>query len=398
MFVAAGARRTAVRQLRTRRAILPTVTTLGLGGRDTLLPMSEVLVPPNLDHVVNLEEFEPIARQRMAGPAFDYVAGGAWDEVTLRESVEAWGRYRFLPRVLRDVHEVDLSGTFLGRRSALPLAVAPMAAQKLAHPNGEAELLAGAAAAGIPYCLSTTTTMTLAEVAEAAPDAERWFQLYVVDGMAYSRTLVERAEAAGYRALVLTVDLPVLGRRERDARSGFELPFLPHLDAAAHVRDQRYGPIEDQRMEVLTWDSVVEIRTWSAMPLVLKGILAPDDARLAVEAGAAAVIVSTHGGRQLDRSISTAQALPAVVDAVAGRCEVWVDGGIRRGLDVVAALALGATGVLVGRPFYWALAAGGRAGVERAAALLRNELDLALALLGCASMAEIGPELLAPTS
>lgn len=350
----------------------------------------------DLASILNLSEFEPFARERMAGPAFDYVAGGAWDEITLRESVEAWARYRFVPRVLRDVHDIDLSGSFLGRPSALPVAIAPMAAQRLAHPNGEAEMLAGAAAAGIPYCLSTTSTMTLEEVASAAPNAERWFQLYVVDGMAYSRTLVERAEAAGYRALVLTVDLPVLGRRERDARSGFELPFLPHLDAAEHVRDQRYGPIEDQRMTVLTWDSLAEIRSWSSMPLVVKGILAPEDAVLAVQAGAAAIIVSTHGGRQLDRSISSAQALPAVAAAVAERCEVWVDGGIRRGLDVATALALGATGVMVGRPFYWALAAAGRAGVERAAAVLGNELDLALALLGCASTRAVGPELLAP--
>lgn len=349
----------------------------------------------DLASILNLSEFEPFARGRMAGPAFDYVAGGAWDEITLRESIEAWREYRFVPRVLRDVHDVDLSGSFLGRPSSLPVAVAPMAAQRLAHPNGEAELLSGAAAAGIPYCLSTTSTMTLEEVAAAAPDAERWFQLYVVDGMAYSRTLVQRAEAAGYRALVLTVDLPVLGRRERDARSGFELPFLPHLDAAEHVRDRRYGPIEDQRIAVLTWESVAEIRSWSSMPLVVKGVLAPEDAVMAVEAGASAIVVSTHGGRQLDRSISTARAMPGVVQAVAGRCEVWVDGGVRRGLDVATALALGATGVLVGRPFYWALATGGRAGVEHAAAILRNELDLALALLGCASTGELGPELLA---
>ena len=184
--------------------------------------------------------------------------------------------------------------------------------------------------------------------------------------MGYSRTLVERAEAAGYRALVVTVDLPVLGRRERDERSGFELPALPHLDGAGDERDRRYGAIEDQWITGLTWESIAEIGTWSSMPLVIKGILSPEDARLAAEAGVAGIVVSTHGGRQLDRAISTADALPAVVEAVAGRCEVWVDGGIRRGLDVLTAIALGATGVLVGRPFYWALAAGGQAGVVRA--------------------------------
>lgn len=349
----------------------------------------------DLARVVNLAELEPLARERMSEPAFDYVAGGAWDEVTLRESVEAWGRFRFVPHVLRDVRTTDVRGSFLGRAASMPVAVAPMAAQRLAHPDGEAEMLAGAAASGIPYCLSTTSTMTLEEVAEAAPDAERWFQLYVVDGLAYSRTLVERAEAAGYRALVVTVDLPVLGRRERDVRSGFVLPHLPHLDVGADVRDQRYGPIADQRLNGLTWESLAGIRSWTSMPLVVKGILAPGDARLAAEAGAAAIVVSTHGGRQLDRSISTADALPAVVEAVAGRCEVWVDGGIRRGLDVVAALALGATGVLVGRPFYWALAAGGREGVQHAATLLRNELELALPLLGCSTMTDVTRDLLA---
>lgn len=348
----------------------------------------------DLSSVINLHEFEPLARERMTAPAFGYVAGGAWDEVTLREEMAAWERIRFVPRVLRDVRSVAVAGSFLGRAASMPVAVAPMAAQALAHPGGEGELLAGAAAAGIPYCLSTTSTQSIEDVAAAAPDADRWFQLYVVGDMAYSRSLVERAEAAGYRALVLTVDLPVLGRRERDHRSGFQLPPLPHVDAAGPARASRYGNIADQRQQGLTWASLSEIRSWSALPLVVKGILAPDDARLAVEAGVDAMIVSTHGGRQLDRSITAAEALPAVVEAVDGRCEVWADGGIRRGLDVIAAHALGASGVLVGRPFYWALAAGGRAGVEHAAALIRRELELALPLLGCASFAEVTADLL----
>jgi len=357
--------------------------------------MTESLTAAELTRVVNLEGFEALARERMTGPAFDYVAGGAWDEVTLEESVGAWRRHRFVPRVLRELRSIDVSGAFLRRRTAIPVAIAPMAAQSLAHANAEAEMLAGAAAAGIPFCLSTTSSMTLEDVATAAPDAERWFQLYVIGGMGYSRSLVERAEQAGYRALVLTVDLPVLGRRERDHRSGFELPALPHLDATEDVRDQRYGAIENQWIEGLTWTSVGAIRTWTSMPFVLKGILSPEDARVAAEAGVDAIVVSTHGGRQLDRAIATADALPGIVDAVAGRCEVWVDGGVRRGLDVVTAIALGATGVLVGRPFYWALAAGGRAGVERAAAILRDELELALPLLGCASIAEVRRDLLA---
>ncbi len=357
--------------------------------------MTDLLAPADLKRIVNLAQFEAHARERMAGPAFDYVAGGSWDEITLRESVAAWEAYRFVPRVLRDLRAVDLTGTFLGRRMPLPFAIAPMAVQGLAHPRGEAEMLAGAAAAAVPYCLSTTSSMPLEDVAAAAPDAERWFQLYLVGGMRYSRGLVERAEAAGYRALVVTVDLPVLGRRERDLQSGFEMPPLPHIDPASNERESRYGGIDDQWVNGLTWATLEEIRGWTAMPLVVKGILHPDDAVRAASLGAQAVVVSTHGARQLDRSISAVSALPRVVEAVGDACEVWVDGGIRRGLDVIVALALGATGVLVGRPFYWALAAAGRDGVQHAAELLRDELTLALPLLGCSSLAEIDRTVLA---
>ena len=357
--------------------------------------MTDTLGAGELAKVANLSQFEPLARERMAGPAFDYVAGGAWDEISLQEAVEAWTRYRFIPRVLRDIEGIDVAGSFIGRGSALPVAVAPMAVEALAHAGGEGELLAGAAAFGIPYTLSTTSSMPLEEVAAAAPDADRWFQLYLVGELSDSRRLVQRAEAAGYRLLVVTVDLPVLGRRERDVRSGFTLPALPHIDVIGEERARRYGGIEDQWRNGLTWRRIEEIRSWTSMPLVLKGILHPDDARRAVDIGAAAVVVSTHGARQLDRVIASADALPAIVEAVAARTEIWVDGGIRRGLDVLVALALGATGVLIGRPFYWALAAGGRDGVEHAARLLRAELQLALPLLGCSSVREISRELLA---
>ncbi len=357
--------------------------------------MPETTSPADLLGVINLLDFEAPARARMAGPSFDYVTGGAWDEITLAENVEAWRRFRFVPRVLRDVRTIDVGGTFLGRASSLPIAIAPMAAQAMAHPGAEAEMLRGAAAAGIPFILSTSSSMTMEEVAVAAPDAERWFQLYMIRDLAYSRTLVERAEASGYRAIVLTVDLPVLGFRERDRRSGFALPAMPHMDAADDAPPMRYGALEHERGIGLTWDTLAEIQSWSSLPLVLKGILSADDARLAVQAGVDGIVVSNHGGRQLDRSVTSADVIAEIVAAVDGRCEVWADGGIRRGLDVVTALALGATGVLVGRPFYWALAAGGQAGVERAVAILRGELELALPLLGCTSMAEIGLDLLA---
>lgn len=357
--------------------------------------MTDLLPAVDLDAIVKLTDFEPYARQRMLGPAYDYVAGGAWDEITLRESVEAWQAHRFVPRVLTDLRAIDISGTFLGRQVPLPIAIAPMAAQAMAHPGAEAEMVAGAAARGIPFCLSTSSSMSLEDVAQAAPDAERWFQLYIIGGFDHSRRLVERAEAAGYRAIVLTVDLPVLGRRERDVRSGFVLPPMSHMDAADAERQHRYGGLDDQRIAGLAWETLAEIRSWSSLPLVLKGILSPADAKLAVEAGASAIVVSTHGGRQLDRSISSGAALGGVVDAVAGRCEVWADGGIRRGLDVLTAIALGATGVLVGRPFYWALASGGRAGVEKAVDILRDELAIALPLVGAASLGDVNRELLA---
>jgi 4-hydroxymandelate oxidase len=257
-----------------------------------------------------------------------------------------------------------------------------MAVQSLAHPEGEVEAVRGAAAAGIPYTLSTTSSRTIEDVAAAAPDADRWFQLYLVGSPTHSRSLVERATAAAYRAIVLTVDLPVVGYRPRDLRSDFTFPELPHIDPADAGSELRYGPIADQHELGLNWNLVDTVRTWTNLPLILKGILSPFDAARAAESGVAGIIVSTHGARQLDRVIATPDALPPIVDAVAGRIEVWVDGGIRCGLDMAMALALGATGTLVGRPLYWALAAGGAAGIERAVAILRTELEIALTLLG----------------
>ncbi len=356
--------------------------------------MAEPILAADLARVVALTDLEPLARERMSKPAFDYVAGGSWDEITLVENVEAWRRLRFVPRVLADVSPADPGGTFLGRRVRLPIAMAPMAAQVLAHPEGEVEAMRGCAAAGVPYCLSTSSSRTLEEVAAAAPDAERWFQLYLIDSLEYSRTLVERAAEAGYRALVVTVDLPVLGYRDRDRRNGFVLPPMPHVDAPAGARESRYGRLDSQGAIGLSWATLDRIRGWTDLPVIVKGVLSPDDADRAAASGVAGICVSNHGARQLDRSIATADALGPIVDAVAGRCEVWVDGGIRRGPDVVAALALGATGVLVGRPLYWALAAAGAAGIGRAIEILTEELERALAILGCASVDQLDRSLL----
>jgi len=357
--------------------------------------MTDVLPAMDLSQIVGLGEFEPLARERMTAPDFEYVAGGAWDEITLRESEEAWRRLRFVPRVLTDVRSVAVQGTFLGRTFPLPVAMAPMAAQALGHPDGEVAAVRGTAAAGLPYCLSTSSSRSLEEVAAAAPDAERWFQLYLVHSLDWTRSLVERAAATGYRAIVLTVDLPVLGYRERDRRSAFALPHMPHIDGATGETRTRYGGLEQQHELGLSWKTVEAVRTWSPLPLILKGVLSPVDARLAAESGVDGIVVSTHGARQLDRAIASADALPAIVDAVAGRCEVWVDGGIRRGLDVLLALALGATGVMVGRPLFWALAAGGAAGVERAFAILREEVELGMALLGVPDVASLDRRLIA---
>jgi 4-hydroxymandelate oxidase len=353
--------------------------------------MATVLPDLDLGSIVSLADFEPIARARMGAPAFDYVAGGAWDEVSLAEAPRAWQRYRFVPRVLGRIAAVDLSGSFLDVGAPVPIAIAPMAAQVLGHPGGEAEMARGAAAAGIPMGVSTSSTQSLEDVAAAAPDAARFFQLYLVGDLGYTRSLVERAEAAGYRTVLLTVDLPVLGYRDRDRRSGFALPRMPMVDGYDSIgadRD-RYGGLDRQREIGLDWATVELVRSWTSRPVVLKGILSPEDARIAAEAGVAGIVVSTHGGRQLDRVIATADALAPIVDAVAGRCPVWVDGGIRRGLDVLVALALGADAVMIGRPFYWALAAAGATGVERAVAILREELEIAMTLLGRASIGDL---------
>jgi 4-hydroxymandelate oxidase len=350
----------------------------------------------DLERIIRLADFEPIAAERMDPAAYDYVAGGAWDERSLREAREAWARRRLRPRVLADVADVDPASTMLGAPTSLPVAIAPMAAQGLAHEEGERAVAAAAASAGIPLILSTMSTWSLEDVAAAAPGATRWFQLYTQADPGRSRWLVERAESAGYAAIVVTVDLPVLGYRERDLRSGFNLSVTlgnfvdePPTHASHGAIGSGYDILTADLDRGLTWRGLDTIRSWTSLPIVLKGILTAEDARLAIDHGAAAIVVSGHGARQLDRAIATADALEPIVDAVAGRTEVWVDGGIRRGLDVVTALALGARGVLVGRPVFWALAAGGRAGVERALDILRTETILAMTLLGASRPEEI---------
>lgn len=350
--------------------------------------------PVDLERIVTLAEFEAAARAVMEPAAFDYVAGGAWDEISLADNEAAWRRYRFRPRVLVDVGRIDARTTMLGRPVALPVAIAPMAVHGLAHRDAEIAMARAAAAAGIPFTLSTMSTSSIEAVAAAAPGAERWFQLYTQAEPGRSRELVERAAAAGFSGLVLTVDLPRLGYRQRDRRNAFVLPRLGNFEADRPPSHRPMGASGFERLETdahasLTWVDLAAIRSWSDLPLVLKGILTAEDGRIAAEHGVDAIVVSNHGARQLDRVPAPIDVLAEVVDAVAGRTEVWVDGGVRRGLDVVVALALGARGVLVGRPALWALATAGQAGVERALAILREEFEIALALLGATGSAEV---------
>ena len=372
---------------------------------DPLPQPASVLLPrerppdPRALAAVSLADFDPLARERMHPAAYDYVAGGAWDEVSLAENESAWRRYRLRPRVLVDVARIDPTTTLLGSRVAFPAATAPMATHGLAHPDGELASARAAAAAGVPFTLSTMSSRSIEEVAEATPGGTNWFQLYMQGTEGQSRRLVERAETAGFGAIVLTVDLPILGYRARDRRNGFELDvplgnFVSEpttgIVGPSHRPDASgYAALESPPRRTLTWEDIATIRGWSSLPIVLKGILTAEDARLAVEHGADGIAVSNHGARQLDRVPAAIDVLEEVGSAVRGRVETWVDGGVRSGLDIAIALALGARGVLVGRPIVWALAAGGQAGVERALAILREEFETALALLGAPTPGDI---------
>jgi isopentenyl diphosphate isomerase/L-lactate dehydrogenase-like FMN-dependent dehydrogenase len=323
----------------------------------------------------------------------DYFAGGAGDEVTLRENVEAWGHWRLRPRMLNDVREVSTGAEVLGKPVSMPVLVAPVAYQRMAHPEGEAGMAAGAAGAGTAMCLSTLSTTRPAEVAAAAPGGRHWFQLYAFKDAGVTRALMEEAIAAGFEAVVVTADAPPGGNRERDRRNGFTLPRelgTPSLTAA--VGGDKSLSIEDTfalMNHALTWADVADLASECSVPVLVKGVLTAEDAELALEHGAAGVVVSNHGGRQLDRSLATADALPEVAEALDGRGTLLVDGGIRRGIDVATALALGADAVMVGRPALWGLAAGGREGVARVLGLLREELELTLALCGCTAPSQL---------
>ena len=342
----------------------------------------------------NVADFERIARARLDPGAYGYFAGGAGDEYTLRDNVEAYRRWQLRPRALVDVGDATTATTVLGTSVSMPLLVAPVAFQRMAHPDGEPGMARAAAAAGTLMVLSTLATSTPAELAAAAPGAPRWFQLYCFRDRGVTRALIDQAEEAGFAAIALTVDAPRLGRRERDLRTGFVIPAdvtVPSFAAAAGKATagtpaDMFGLMDP----TVGWDDLEELVSECNLPVLVKGVVTAEDAALAAEHGAAGVVVSNHGGRQLDGAPATIDALPEVVDAVEGRVEVLVDGGIRRGTDVVKALALGARAVLAGRAPLWGLAARGEQGAREVLELLREEIELAMVLVGCGSPDAIG--------
>lgn len=353
---------------------------------------------------INISDFEALARGRMEPSAFDYYAGGANDERTVADNLRAFDRWVIRPRMLTGVREVDTSTTLLGSPLTLPIALAPTAFNRLGHQDGEIAAARAASAARTLMCCSTIASCLLEDIAAEAT-GPLWFQLYVYRDRDVTRDLVGRAEAAGYRALVVTVDTPRLGQRERDVRNRFTLPA-----GISIVNLERYGTPDALRWaatssfteyvhklldDSLTWESIDWLRTITSLPILIKGVLTAEDASLCVQHGIAGIIVSNHGGRQLDGAIATMDALPEVVN-VAGRVPVLLDGGIRRGTDVFKALAAGASAVLIGRPYLWGLAADGEAGVRRVLEIFRSELELAMALAGCSSIGSITRSHVAP--
>ncbi|MDD2610992.1 MAG: alpha-hydroxy acid oxidase [Giesbergeria sp.] len=352
-------------------------------------------------HIVNLADHAQQAQQQLDANAWAYFSGGAGDEITLHANRHAWDALRLRPRVLQRLAGGHTRSTLLGRTLAHPILLAPVAFQHLAHADGELATAYAAAALGAGMVLSTQASTPLEAVAQAfLADAGRgplWFQLYLQHDRGFTRALVQRAEAAAYEALVLTVDAPVSGIRDRERRTGFHLPpgiRAVNLDGLttrpARALQPGQSPLFDDLLHhAPTWEDVQWLQSITRLPVLLKGILHPEDARQAAALGVAGIIVSNHGGRTLDTALPTGQALPAVVQAVQGRLPVLVDGGIRRGTDIFKALALGASAVLVGRPAIYGLANAGAVGVAHVLRLLRDELEATMALMGCASLAEV---------
>ena len=355
----------------------------------------------DVSEAVSVFDLEARARERLQALAFDYYASGAHDEVTLRENRAAFERMAIRYRVLVDVSRRELATTVLGQRVSMPLLVAPTAFHKMAHPDGELATVRAAGAAGTVMILSTLSNTAVEDVV-ANSQGPVWFQLYVYKDREATRDLVARAEDAGARALVLTVDAPLLGCRERDVKNRFALPDGLRVENLLGSRQKVARPemgsglaryFVDLIDQALVFSDLEWLVSITRLPLVVKGVVRGDDAARAIEHGAKAVVVSNHGGRQLDTAPATIDVLAEVAAAIDGRAEIFMDGGVRRGTDVIKALALGARAVLVGRPILWGLACGGEAGVARVFEILRGELDLAMALSGCATLADVTRDL-----
>jgi|GEM_PF-27379 len=344
---------------------------------------------------INLFEYEALAKQKLSSMAWAYYSSGSLDEATLKDNRSAYERYRLFPRVLTNVRKRNRSTLILGQSLSIPVLIAPMAFQCLAHPDGEIATAKAAQKAGIGMILSTLSTKSIEDVASVDP--LRWFQLYIHKDRELTEALVKRAEKAGYSALCLTVDTPLLGRREADVRNKFILPKdleLANLRGLKNLEIPQtesglFAYFQQQIDPALSWKDIAWLKEITNLPIILKGILRPDDAVTAVQYGINGIIVSNHGGRQLDGAIATLDALPDIVKAVGDKVDILMDGGIRRGTDIFKALALGAKAVLVGRPILWGLSVDGEAGVSHVLELLTNELDLAMALSGCPTINDI---------
>ncbi|NXR02669.1 HAOX2 oxidase, partial [Sagittarius serpentarius] len=345
--------------------------------------------------MVCLADFEAYAKKYLPKIAWDFFAAGADDCSTRDENILAYKRIRFRPRMLRDVSMLDIRTKLLGTEISFPVGIAPTGFHQLAWPDGEKSTARAAKAMNICYIASTYSTCTLEEISAAAPGSLRWFQLYIHRNRAVSQQLVQRAEALGFQGLVLTADLPYAGKRRDDIRNGFRLPphmKLKNLEGAFEVC--KMSPSFHSLLDPsVTWNDIYWLRSLTHLPIIIKGILTKEDAELAVRHGVQGIIVSNHGGRQLDGGPATIDALVEVVEAVQGRVEVYLDGGIRKGSDVLKALALGAKCVFIGRPALWGLAYKGEEGLQDILRILQDEFRLSMALAGCASVSEIGRHL-----
>ncbi|XP_052002134.1 hydroxyacid oxidase 1 [Xyrauchen texanus] len=358
------------------------------------------------DKLVCVVDYELQAKRLLPKSVFDYYFSGADEQQTLRDNVAAFSRWRIYPRVLRDVSTVDMSCTVLGQRVSMPICVAATAMQRMAHPDGETATARACLSADTGMMLSSWATSTIEEVAAAAPGVVRWMQLYIYKDRALTQSLVRRAEDAGYKGIFVTVDTPYLGRRRDDVRNRFKLPShlrMANFESPDLAFSSKEGYGEDSGLAVyvtqaidptVKWEDIAWLKTMTSLPVVVKGVLRAEDAKEALKYGVDGILVSNHGARQLDGVPATIDALPEIVEAVEGKVEVFLDGGVRTGTDVLKALALGAKAVFVGRPVLWALACEGDKGVSNMLHLLREELHLALALTGCCSLEEVDRSLL----